>query len=155
MRGGVLVTFDIGDSRSAQAKAVWDDQYMIRKYEDLLEAEGVCRPFNCTPTNEVVIKHVSDADIWLIDNGIKDKETFLYAKYAPIGSCAIVHDMSMDITQFDLFNQPFSYWGYESIYLDFAMSVGSHLRAWKRTSHAGRGKHREPQQSFGSTGGYA
>lgn len=134
MRDGDLKTFDITDNRVSQAKAVWNDSYMIRIYEDILEAAAVCYPFNCTAVNKATIAAVSQADIWLIDNGIKDKETFLYAKFLPIGSIALVHDMTMSEEQYFIFNQVFLYWGYEGVFKDFAESMGTHLRAWQRVS---------------------
>lgn len=160
MRGGTLTTIDIHDARSPQAKAVWNDRYMRRIYADLLLAASTdCRPFSCVAANQTVIQAVAAADIWLIDNGIKDKETFLYARHAPIGCIAVVHDMTMDRTQFDLFDQPFRFYGYQPIFTDLAMSMGSHLRAWVRTKEKVAAQHeanlREPPQVFPRAGGFA
>ena len=44
------------------------------------------------------MKAVSSADVWLIDNGMKDKEVFLYARHAPLGCIALVHDLVQDRT---------------------------------------------------------
>jgi hypothetical protein len=134
MRNGILHTFDIHDSRSEQSKLVWNDAFMVRHYEDILEAKKECRAFSCEAVNSATIEAVSKADIWLLDNGIKDKEAFLYAKFAPQGCIAVVHDMTMDPAQFELFNQPFLYHGYEPIYKAFSESLGAHLRAWRRVS---------------------
>jgi len=159
MRGGRLYTFDILDTRKPEAKVVWNDTWMVRMYEDILEAAGPCRAFSCTATNLKVADVIRQSDFWLVDNGIKDKEVFLYAKYLKIGGLAFVHDMYSDPEQYDLFDQPFRYYGYEAVYLDFAVAMGSHLRAWRRVRERASQEEmmtlNEPRQTHPARGGYA
>lgn len=154
MRDGILVTFDIHDARVKQSRDLWNDSYMVRMYEDILTADGNCKPFNCPVKNMKVAETVSKADIWIIDNGEKLKETYLYSKYLPVGSIALVHDMTLDATQYYLFNQVFRYWGYKPLFLDLSMSVGTHMRAWKRVTNEPSFGIEEPDLVFGKDGGY-
>jgi len=71
---------------------------------------------------------------------------------------ALVHDMAIDRTQFDLFDQTFRYYGYQSVYTELAMSMGSHLRAWVRVNlkapEAVAATLKEPPQVHPQAGGY-
>ena len=159
MRGGKLTTIDIRDVRSPQAKAVWNDRYMHRIYGDLLAQVGSeCRAFSCVAVNGSIVEAVSSAHVWLVDNGRKDKEVFLYARHAPLGCIALVHDMVQDRTQYNLFDAPFRLHGYEPLFTELAMSMGSHLRAWVRVAHKAppdvAAKLKEPGQVHHSSRGY-
>ena len=60
--------------------------------------------------------------------------------------------------QYNLFDSPFRFHGYEPLFTELAMSMGSHLRAWVRVAHkappAVAAVLTEPKQVHSHKGGY-
>jgi hypothetical protein len=133
LRKGTLHTFDTTDNRSSTAKEVWNDVFMVRHTDDVLEANGeVCKAYACEPANVATVTTIPHANIWVMNRGVSLKAVYLYAKLAPVTGVALVSDMTLDPAQFDQYDQVFQYYGWESVYKDFAESLGTSLRAWKR-----------------------
>ena len=137
MRGGKLTTIDNQDTRTAQAKAVWQDDYMLREYVDFSASSQSedCHQFQCTPKTKDVVNQLENTDIWLVHNhSLRDKIVYMYAKSAPVGAICVVHGLTMDNRLYDIFNSTFQYYGYQQVFREFAESVGTNLRAWRRVT---------------------
>ena len=137
MRNGALYTVDVTDRRAEAAKLVWADHYMIRRYEDFMASlnSGECAPLSCEAQSQTVVGDIKDSDIWLVNNNTNTtKVALLYADVAPVGSICVVHGFTMDRRHFDSFDAIFRLYGYESVFREFAESLGTHMRAWKRVA---------------------
>lgn len=135
MRLGILTTVDTADNRAEAAKLVWNDSYMHRLYAPyaVSATQGECRPLYCEPISSDTKGVIAKSDIWLVNNSTNVNQVILlYADHAPVGSIALIHGMTMDRRQRDRHDALFRMYGYQPVYREFAESMGTHLRAWKR-----------------------
>jgi predicted O-methyltransferase YrrM len=125
LRGAVLHTYDYMDKRTGPVKRAWLNDSMVYIIDNLLIP---------TLSQSAIASLLRPNQLAFMDNGNKAWEVEHYAQYLTVGSVLATHDWRNEVD--GRIEPALTRLGFVRRFNDFALTIGSHVRVWKRLALA-------------------